>query len=73
MPQKPRNKSKAPKRASRRDRLIRKALALVERRLDSDELNTSVADLIRLLELSDKERGDREVRATFVDPEEFET
>ncbi len=72
MPQKPRKKTTSRRRAPKREALLRKALALVERRLDSEDMNASVADLIRLLELSEKEQGNREVRATFVDPEDFE-
>jgi len=55
---------------TRRD-LIRKALELIERRLDNEQINASLADLIRLLELArEAEGGGREpVVARWYDPE----
>jgi hypothetical protein len=56
------------RKASTREKLVRKALALIERRMDQEAINSSLSDLIRLLELSE-ERECEEVRAGWVDPE----
>ncbi len=69
--QSPKRARAAKKPPAKKSALVRKALALIERRLDSDDLNTSVGDLIRLLEMTEKHDGPRRVEATFVDPEDF--
>lgn len=43
---------------STREKLIRKALLLIERRLDREDINSSLGDLIRLLELTEPARNE---------------
>ena len=51
--------------------LIDKALALLERRIDNEDVNSSLADLVRLLELARESAPakDRHVIVEFVEPE----
>lgn len=54
--------------------LVKKAIRAVEEKLDSADLKPTVADLLRLLEFekSNRIQRTREVKATWVDPEEVE-
>ncbi len=61
---------KKPRRApATRDKLVRKALRLIERRLDAGEINCSMGDLIRLLEIAEPANSEP-VCAGWVDDEE---
>jgi hypothetical protein len=69
---KPEEKSENARPLSERQALARKALALVRRRIEEGDMKLSVADLVRLLEIADEERGKGGSRvvieARWVDP-----
>lgn len=52
--------------------LVEKALALLERRIDDDRMSSSLADLVRLLELAREWEvgGEQVVVVRWVDPDE---
>lgn len=60
----------ARRRPSTREKLVRKALRLIERRMDRGEINSSLGDLIRLLELAE-EKG-REPKSAGWVPADWE-
>ncbi len=52
----------------RRRLLIEKALELIERRIDSEQMNVSLGDMVRLLEMAgEAEEADRQVTARWID------
>lgn len=54
-----------------RQALIRKALALIERRIDEGAVNASMSDLIRLMEFAGEvDASDQPVEVRWVDPPE---
>jgi len=62
------------RRAANPAKLVKKALALLEKRLDDGDLKeSSLADVIRLLKISAdvQHRAPREVMVRWVDPEEW--
>jgi|GEM_PF-1658825 len=52
--------------------LVEQALQSIEKRLKKDELKATVGDLIRLVQLEKEleEEGPREIKVTWVEPEE---
>jgi hypothetical protein len=60
--------------ASQRRRLIQKALALIEKRIDGEQMNASLSDLIRLVELAESSRKEEkkpdEMRVYWAEDEE---
>jgi hypothetical protein len=53
---------------ARRELLIDKALRLIEQRIDNEQMNASLADMVRLLELAGEAPGDdRQVTAGWID------
>lgn len=57
------------KETSDRKALVKKALALIEKRIEQEEIGSSLSDLIRLLELADAPGSDV-VKAFWVESEE---
>ncbi len=57
------------KETSDRKALVKKALALIEKRIEREEIGSSLSDLIRLLELADAPGSDV-VKAFWVESEE---
>jgi len=55
-----------------REKLVRKALRLIERRIDKEEINSSLGDLIRLLELTEEQRKGQEPQSAGWVPADWE-
>ena len=69
------SKAGAKKTRTSKRKLVDKAIACFEKKLDDDDMKATVGDFIRLLQLQKEFEGDdtREIKVTWVDPEETES
>jgi hypothetical protein len=58
-----------------KSKLVDKAIASFEKKLDSEDVKATVGDFIRLLQLQQELEGEdaEEIRVTWVDPESIES
>ena len=69
------SKAGAKKRRTSKSKLVDKAIACFEKKLDNEDMKATVGDFIRLLQLQKEFEGDdtQEIKVTWVEPEGTES
>ncbi len=70
---KPRRRRRGPKRTKKE--LLADVIGMIEKRIDADELNPTVGDFIRLVQLEREieQEQPKEIKVSWIDPSESET